>query len=94
MKIPKINKHYMGRDAHRDWVAIFIFTCVISVALIVDGVASYRDVDSKLSNVAPQASGTNLPVDSNTLDNAIKVIDTHAANQKSIINATIPLAPS
>jgi len=93
MKIIHINRHYIGRDAHRDWVIIFIVTCVISGILIISGVKSYGNVYRDLSSQLSQPDNAKLPFEPNSLDNAIKVINSRATNQKATINATIPSAP-
>ena len=83
----------MGRDPFKDWAIIILITCVISFVFVVMGVSSYHDVDSAIS-LSPVASGSDkLPFEVSALDNAVKELDLRASNQKSIINANIPLAP-
>jgi len=85
MNTLQTRKHYMGKDAHKDWAIIVIITCLVSIILVVVGLYSYKEVSIRLIEAETTPAETKLPYDPKDLEAAIKVLDQSTANQELIL---------
>ena len=80
----------MGKDPYKDWAAIFIATCMMSLVLIAVGVFSYFNVDQSIADASLQTQNVTLPYDQKALNSAVKILDDRAANRESIVHSVVP----